>query len=43
MSKIYLEDIKKQYKDYPCDGCQICSGSYTGGRDEKGEYIEITS
>lgn len=39
--KTYYEVMS--VKPSPCVGCQVGSGSYTIGEDEKGKYIESHS
>jgi hypothetical protein len=40
--KIYIDPNRKiEYST--CHGCDTGYGSYSGGRDEKGEWTEITS
>ena len=38
--KRYISDIEKANTENPCNGCQVGWGSYSRGKDEKGEYVE---
>jgi hypothetical protein len=41
--KTYISEINKKQKEHPCNNCQVGWGNYCYGKDDKGEYIEMTT